>query len=59
MIHSIGNMFKKTTPLCVIFAKTLEAKIHFEDEEEETEVEFIDKQLVSVIYTKPNGSATI
>ena len=59
MIKATGASFKRTTPLCVVFAKQLETKIHYEDEEEETEKEFLDKQLISVIYAKPNGSSTI
>ena len=35
-------MFKKTTPPCVIFAKSLETKIHYEEENVETEAEFLD-----------------
>jgi hypothetical protein len=38
-----GKAFLKHTPLCVIFAKKLEAKVHYEDEIAETEEEFLNK----------------
>ena len=52
-------MYKKTSPLCIVFAKQLEVKIHFEDETAETEDNFIDRQLISVIYAKPSGQNTV
>lgn len=58
-IKALGLIYKKASPLCIVFAKQLEVKIHFEDEISETEEQFIDRQLISVIYAKPSGQNTV